>query len=73
MPVIFDLDKCDGCGRCDSACPGDVIRMTRPEARNRKKTPVLAFTDECWHCGSCRQVCPEDAVSVVFPPDMLSI
>jgi NAD-dependent dihydropyrimidine dehydrogenase PreA subunit len=30
MPVAFDLSKCDGCGICDSICPGDVIHMHRP-------------------------------------------
>ncbi|MDP7626087.1 MAG: 4Fe-4S dicluster domain-containing protein [Rhodospirillales bacterium] len=31
MPVIFNLDKCDGCGICDNICPGDVIYMHRPK------------------------------------------
>jgi len=31
MSVTFDLDKCDGCGTCDSICPGDVIFMHRPK------------------------------------------
>ena len=71
MPVVFDLELCDGCGKCDAACPGDVINLARPA--DRKKTPYLRYPDECWHCGSCRQVCPLKAVSVVFPPDMLCI
>jgi NAD-dependent dihydropyrimidine dehydrogenase PreA subunit len=30
MPVTFDLSICDGCGKCDAICPGDVIYMHRP-------------------------------------------
>ncbi len=31
MPVVFDLELCDGCGKCGRICPGDVIYMHRAE------------------------------------------
>jgi adenylylsulfate reductase subunit B len=70
MPPVFHMDKCSGCGLCDSICPVDAIYMNvSPD----KKTPYLKYPEECWHCGSCRQDCPEGAIEIVFPPDMLCI
>ncbi len=70
MPVAFDYELCDGCGKCAAVCPGDVIYMrSAPEHR----VPFNRYTDECWHCGSCRQDCPPKAIRIVFPPDMLCL
>ncbi len=70
MAVAFDLDLCDGCGVCNSVCPGDVIYM---RGKPGEKLPFNRYPNECWHCGSCRQDCPQKAISIVFPPDMLCI
>ncbi len=70
MPMTFDLDLCDGCGKCSDVCPGDVIYMAGPVG---KRKPFNRYVDECWHCGSCRQDCPQDAINVVFSPDMVCV
>ncbi len=70
MPPIVDIEKCSGCGLCDSICMADAIYLKDHE---EKEIPYLKYPDECWHCGSCRQDCPEEAISIRFPPDMLSI
>ena len=71
MPMAFDYERCDSCGKCSDVCPGDVIYMLRGEGGVR--LPRNRYADECWHCGSCRQDCPQGAISVVFPPDMVCI
>jgi NAD-dependent dihydropyrimidine dehydrogenase PreA subunit len=76
MPPVFDLEKCSGCGTCDSICPADAIYMEELNQDNsgkKKRIPYLKYPDECWHCGSCRQDCPQSAIKIKFPPDMLCI
>ena len=70
MPPVIDMEKCTGCGLCDSICPADTIYMATSKEGD---TPYLKYPEECWHCGSCRQDCPEEAIEIEFPPDMLSI
>lgn len=70
MPPVFDLEKCSGCGLCDSLCPADAIYLRSGGDRDQ---PYLKYPEECWHCGSCRQDCPEGAITIQFPPDMMSI
>lgn len=68
MPAVFNLEKCSGCGLCDSLCPADAIYLD-----NDLSLPYLKYPEECWHCGSCKQDCPEGAIAIQFSPDMLSI
>jgi adenylylsulfate reductase, subunit B len=70
MPPVFDMEKCSGCGLCDSICPADAIYL---HSEGDRDIPYLKYPEECWHCGSCRQDCPEGAIGIWFPPDMLSI
>ena len=39
MPMVIDLTKCDGCGKCSMLCPGDIIHM-RPR---RREDPLNAL------------------------------
>ena len=70
MPPVFDMEKCSGCGLCDSLCPADAIYL---HSEGDQDVPYLKYPEECWHCGSCRQDCPEGAIAIRFPPEMLSI
>ncbi len=54
MPVIVQLDKCNGCETCLSSCPYDAI-----EIRDGK-----AYINEyCNSCMACLSTCPEGAIS----------
>ena len=56
----FDLDKCNGCGRCVVSCNDGghqaiIFDDRRPKLDGSK----------CVGCHLCRLVCPEDAISTV--------
>lgn len=53
MPVIIDIDKCEGCEECLSSCPFDAIVIKEGKA----------FVNEyCQACMACISVCPEGAI-----------
>jgi molybdopterin-containing oxidoreductase family iron-sulfur binding subunit len=67
--MVIDLAKCDGCGKCISACskmhfvPKDrqwikVLRM-----QDSEKSAPYFFPQPCYHCDNppCTKVCPVDA------------
>lgn len=62
-PLIFDSEKCVGCGGCSRRCPRQAITMVgdRPELAPRK----------CTSCGVCVRKCARAAISPnpEFGPD----
>ena len=53
MPVIINIDKCEGCEECLSSCPFDAIVIKEGKA----------FVNEyCQACMACISVCPEGAI-----------
>lgn len=55
MAPCFDLDKCDGCGRCVRHCLFNALAVAGG-------TPLL-FPELCHGCGGCLLACPRGAVS----------
>jgi NAD-dependent dihydropyrimidine dehydrogenase PreA subunit len=53
-----DMDLCDLCGRCATACPAGAINVAR-------SGPVFART--CIGCWACFNVCPKEAVRSNLP------
>ncbi|XCN71967.1 MAG: 4Fe-4S binding protein [Candidatus Electrothrix aestuarii] len=56
--IIIDKEKCNGCGACVDACPGDVYELREGKA-------VAVNPDACHHCHTCEDVCEQDACHVV--------
>ena len=70
MIETIDLDKCTGCGNCDTVCPADVIHMEPVAAAPvagvaaRSWLPVIRFREHCITCFNCEIFCPEHIVDV---------
>lgn len=55
--IIFDYDKCTGCGRCALGCGKQVIEM-------RDGLPVIPEDRLCDGLGVCIPLCRFGAISV---------
>jgi len=67
----IELERCTGCGICDTVCPADVIHMepvavpVEIEGLSRTKLlPVIKYREHCITCFSCEIFCPEQIVDV---------
>lgn len=55
--LIFNAEKCTGCGRCTEVCPHGVFKVSG-------KKVFVAHTERCMECGACQRNCSFDAVKV---------
>jgi electron transfer flavoprotein alpha subunit len=56
MPVIVNIEKCQGCEDCLSSCPFEAIVMKEGKAY---------INEYCQSCMACISVCPEGAIMEV--------
>ena len=56
-----DIEKCNFCGKCASACLFNAIAVIKPETGKRNGN-VLFFHEMCQSCGACVLVCPQKAI-----------
>ena len=63
--VIFDKERCKGCGLCETVCPKKIIALEKEEI-NKKGYHPAGVTDEsaCIGCGSCAIMCPDTVIKV---------
>jgi molybdopterin-containing oxidoreductase family iron-sulfur binding subunit len=67
--MVIDLAKCDGCGKCQSACssmhfvPPDRQWIKVNRMQDAPDTAPYFFPQPCYHCDNppCTKVCPVDA------------
>lgn len=55
--LLYDVQKCVGCGRCTEVCPHGVFEI------NNKKA-AITDKDLCMECGACVKNCPVNALEV---------
>jgi len=62
--LVWDKDKCTGCGTCSKTCPQGVIRIVT-SVGDENKYVVETFevdTGYCISCGLCVEACPYEAL-----------
>ncbi|MBI9107868.1 MAG: 4Fe-4S binding protein [Spirochaetales bacterium] len=59
--LLWDEDKCVGCGNCLSHCPTEALYIAEPKSRK-----VKFNGEKCIECMSCIRNCPFGACSSLF-------
>jgi ferredoxin len=68
LPVV-DESKCNGCGKCVTACPVEAMTLVSsndPHHPKMKKAKV--DEDACLGCGVCLRTCSQDGLSLRSRP-----
>ncbi|MCK4438652.1 CoB--CoM heterodisulfide reductase iron-sulfur subunit A family protein, partial [Candidatus Bathyarchaeota archaeon] len=76
-PRGVDLEKCIGCGVCNTVCPGKA-KDEYNEGLNERKAIYRPFPqavpsiytidyDACLRCGACEKACPAGAIDIDDP------
>jgi electron transfer flavoprotein alpha subunit len=60
MPIVVQLDKCNGCETCLASCPFDAIDI---------KDGKAYINEYCNECKACLSVCPEGAIVEIESPE----
>ncbi len=58
MSIRIDVEKCTGCGSCESVCPFGAIELI---------DDVATITGNCNVCGACKDVCEFEAIIIDRP------
>ena len=63
--VVFEEERCKGCGICVPVCPTTLIEMNGEKINVKGYSPAYAARPEdCIACGNCAITCPDSIISV---------
>ncbi len=68
LPIV-DESKCNGCGKCVTACPVEAMTLVSsndPQHPKMKKAKI--DEDACLGCGVCLRTCSQDGLSLRSRP-----
>jgi len=67
--LIWNQEKCTGCGTCAKTCPQGVIEITTSTDMTENKYVVEKYqvdTGYCISCGLCVEACPYEALHLGY-------
>ena len=63
--VTFDTDLCKGCGLCVSACPKQILAISKDKINVKGYQPAEMLDQEkCIACAFCATMCPDCVITV---------
>ena len=57
--IVFDTEKCIGCGLCVRNCPADALHMDK---KSRDEYKLIYYPARCAYCGQCEDNCRHGAI-----------
>lgn len=61
--IVIDVELCKGCGVCITACPNEVIALSK-NVNGKGYNYAEPINDECIGCANCAIVCPDGVITV---------
>ena len=63
--IIFDEEKCKGCGLCITACPKKIISLDKDKINKKGYNPAgVKDKDSCTSCAQCAIICPDVVITI---------
>lgn len=62
--IEIDVERCEACELCVSACPKDCIEMGTEINGHGHAAAVFARPEECTGCANCAESCPDVCIEV---------
>lgn len=64
--IVFEIDRCKGCGLCAAACPKKIISLDTSVLNGKGYHPAqVTEPDQCIACASCAVMCPDAVITVI--------
>jgi formate hydrogenlyase subunit 6/NADH:ubiquinone oxidoreductase subunit I len=57
--IVFEPEKCIGCGLCVRDCPADALKLNK---KSREEFTLLHYPARCAYCGQCQDSCRHGAI-----------
>lgn len=57
---IWDMQKCIGCGSCQTVCPSGAVQMIG----RGMEAQINHYVDRCVFCSQCVEACPRNAITM---------
>lgn len=64
MSIKIDKDRCIGCSKCISVCPGSLIY------RDNDGKAYIKYERNCWGCTACIKECTVGAIKYYLGADI---
>jgi 2-oxoglutarate ferredoxin oxidoreductase subunit delta len=61
--IVIDIERCKGCEVCTTACPQEVIAMSK-EVNSKGYNYAIKVNANCVGCANCAVVCPDGVITV---------
>ena len=62
--VVFDEDRCKGCGLCALQCPKQIVRLSDRINAKGYHPAECADAEKCIGCAFCARMCPDCVITV---------
>lgn len=62
--VLVNTERCKGCELCITACPTNVLAMSKQVNSKGYNYAYMENEDACIGCASCGIVCPDGCITV---------